>query len=288
MFLSEPVVSFRVLGKRGNYPNFSLLTPTHAFFSSPHLIWSAVVQRPLPDEWVKAEVCTLTPEETRLLGAIFMSEKDPFEQGTIHPQLWVHRHIALEGDPPDLSSEDFRTFAEQEAQDMAREDTEAKWYPPQREGDYDRQDTGSMEDARRFLNACDVEDQLLLAGIGRFLSSLRLCAESFFREEAFVQATISLGAAMEYIRLHLEQKEGAVQSFANVCDYFRTTFPFGDHFPDWLKWVYDLRVAAIHPSSRLGEMWIPPLDADDPYELEKWLVVIYRHIILSEIPDRIG
>ena len=53
----------------------------------------------------------------------------------------------------------------------------------------------------------------------------------------------------------------------------------------WLRELYDLRTIAIHPSSKFGEYWTPPMDADHCLEAIDWLIPIYRHILLQEIPD---
>jgi hypothetical protein len=254
------------------------------FVASEEAVWTAVVQPPLPENWERAELVTFTPQEVRLFAAVFLSEADPFENGAVSPQLWTGRQIPIDGPDPDLSSENFLASVPDMLERLRKDAGESDWAAPQREGPYILQDTGTLQDAQMLLESVQTDDQLLLAGLYRLLSGLRLHAERQFLEEAFVQFSISLSAALEFIRLVLEEREGRQQRFEHVYAYFRETFWFGDPFSDWLEWMYELRVMAFHPASRYGEAWVPPVMVGMAYELQKWLTIIYRHIILGELP----
>ena len=65
-FTDRPRVVFQVLSRQGSYPRFTFKTVTHAFSVSEDLVWSAVVQPPVPEDWEHAEVYTLAPEDSRL------------------------------------------------------------------------------------------------------------------------------------------------------------------------------------------------------------------------------
>lgn len=284
MFFSKPILRFRVLGSRGNYPSFAVRSPLHVFVPSADLVWSAVVQQPLGDDWEKGEVGTFLPEEIRLFSAVCLSERDPFRNGALGLQLCRSVDVDLSEVPCALDDPAFDDFAAslvgQREEQWEREDL---YRPCLRAPSY-LSDAGSAEDAAELLAAIDPEDQLLLAGLGRLLSALQLRADAYL-EEAFFISTISLGAAMEYVRLHLEERDGGKQSYAGVYDYFRSVFPFGDPFPEFLEWMYELRVIAVHPASRFGEHWSPGVMVGMVFELENWLKVIYRHLIVGDVPD---
>ena len=248
------------------------------------LVWCAVVQPPLGEGWEKGEVGTFLPEEIRLLSAVCLSERDPFMKGALGLQLYCRAEFDVEEFPHKLDDPELDTYARTLA-DRLRRDYEAQdYYPTFRNAQVTLSDAGSLADAIDILEAIDLDDQLLLAGLSRLLSALRLRTDGYL-EEAFIIATISLGAAMEFVRLHLEDRDATDRSYKDVYDYFRTVFPFGDPFPEFLEWMYDLRVIAIHPSSRLGEHWSPGLMVGMVLELENWLKIIYRHLLLGDVPD---
>jgi hypothetical protein len=89
---AEPVVSLRVLGTTGHYPSYAIRTRSHIFAPAQNLVWSAVVQRPLGNNWKLGEVYSLLPEEIRLFGAITLSEGDPWTKGYLYP---THRAATL-------------------------------------------------------------------------------------------------------------------------------------------------------------------------------------------------
>lgn len=284
MFFTKPILRFRVLGARGNYPKFAVRSPTHAFVPSTDRVWSAVVQKPLGDDWEKGEVGTFLPEEIRLFSAVCLSERDPFMKGALGLQLCRIVDVDFGVVPCSLDDPAFGNFA---AELVERHEEQWKLkdvYLRCVDSSNALSDAGSAEDAAELLAAIDPEDQLLLAGLGRLLSTLRLRADDYL-EEAFVISTISLGAAMEFVRLHLEERDGRSQSYAGVYDYFRSVFPFGDPFPEFLEWMYELRTIAVHPASRFGEHWSPGVMVGMVLELENWLKVIYRHLIIGDAPD---
>lgn len=265
----ENVVIYQHLDPRGTYPRFSILTEDHSFFSSGDLVWSAVVQPPVRMEpWDHPELYTLTPEEIRLYSAVVLAEPNPFDRGYVSPVYHRGTVARILDLPGPLDSPEFAEFMDERRPKSLR---------------YELHNAGTGQEALEALNAFDSSDELLVAGAGRLLSSLRL-ASADFGEEAHYQAFVSMGAAMEFIRLHLEFRDG-VASMKSVYQYFEQTFPFGNHFPEFLEQMYDDRVAAFHPSSRLGEYWAPPVWTGSDYELRKWLLEIYRHIILGAIPN---
>ena len=94
-------------------------------------------------------------------------------------------------------------------------------------------------------------------------------------------AHVSLAAALEMIRQHIESERGKDVAYDDVYGYVEDAFP-GGALVDFLRDTYDLRTMLVHPSSRFGEYWAPPMQADDVFEIIEWLVPLYRHILTGE------
>jgi hypothetical protein len=284
MFFREPVFAFQVLGPRGNYPKLSIRTSAHAYVAAEDLVWCGIIQPPLGEDWETGEVGAFLPEEVRLLSAVVLSERDPFMNGALGLERGYRRQVEAVALPCALDDPAFEKYARDLAEGLRQDAQRTDWHPLLRNERPRLSDAGSHEDAMEVLGAIDVDDQLLLAGLRRMLSALYLRRDDYL-EEAFVMSTISLGAALEFVRLHLEDRDGGSRAYKDVYNYFRGTFPFGDPFPEFLEWMYELRVIATHPASRYGEHWAPGLMVGMVYELENWLKVIYRHLILGDVPD---
>lgn len=149
---------------------------------------------------------------------------------------------------------------------------------------YTISDAGSIDDAAQLLANIDSNDQLLLAGLARLLGANRLLSVANEPEEAAIALFISMGAALEFIRLSLVEEDGEDVPFAKVNAYFRATFSYGEDLVEYFEARNEERVMAIHPANRFGEFWAPPLMMGDVYHLRKMIMQMYRHILLGEIP----
>jgi hypothetical protein len=273
-------ISVRVLGSAGQYPSFSLRTQGHLYQASQDLVWTAVVQRPLPEDWELSEFTPLVPEEIRLLGAITLCEADPWNHGMPLVTNWLTKVAE-----PEIIGFDLRapgTFDSLSATaatigaapESHRHDSGTR---------YCVRDIGSPNDALDLLTNIDGSDQLLLAGLARLLGANRLL-ELSEPEEAAIILFVSMGAALERIRQHLCAEAGIDDvPFTAVHDYFKRTFPDGDDIADYYAARYEERVIATHPANRYGEFWAPPLMMGDVYHLRKSLISLYRHIVLGEV-----
>lgn len=164
------------------------------------------------------------------------------------------------------------------------EATDDPWRPAQPRGGYSRHTAGSRSEALALLEQVDVSDQLLLAGLSRLLSAQRLMSDGHHAEEAALALFTSMGAAMDFLRQALPNDGAGELSYSDVYEYLRATFPHGDHVVDYFEEMYNLRVIAMHPSSRFGDYWNVPMMRCDLYDLPKSLMALYRHIITGETP----
>lgn len=277
----KPFLAVRVLGRDGQYPSFSIRTPAHVYAASKELVWTACVQEPLPEDWELGESALLVPEEVRLLSAVGLCEFNPWEKPWPVLTNFGSRHIPLDEARANLDDGELFEVARAGAASLGV----GSLGPFHRERhEYELGAIGSEDDARSLLTNIDVTDQLLLAGLARLLGAGRLLSSAHEPEEAAIVMFISMGAALEFIRLHLgEQASGTDVPFSSVYEYLRQTFPRGDEIAEYFEDRYDERIIATHPSNRMGEFWAPPLMMSDVYHLRKSLMALYRHILLGEI-----
>ena len=277
----QPFLAVRVFGRDGQYPAFAIRTPRHAYSPSRTLVWSAVIQPALPDDWEIGEFTPLMPEEVRLLGAIGLCERDPWENSW--PILTNHgtRHVALPAGVSDFADDALYDYAHSIALSIGP----GSLGPFYRERvEYEVGVSGSEDDARDLLENIASDDQLLLAGLARLLGATRLLSSAHEPEEGAIVLFISMGVALEFIRLHLvEQASGSDVPFSQVYEYLRTTFPEGGEVAEYFQERYDERVIATHPANRMGEFWAPPLMMSGLYHFQKSVMGLYRHILLGEV-----
>lgn len=272
-------LAVRILGTDGYYPRFSIRSATHRYEASDSLVWTAVVQEPLPEDWETSESPTLVPEEIRLNAALAFSEGDPWHGGMPTVTIGSERLEEYVEDDFDLESGAGTARIEAALAELQRH---MPTYSTFRLGD-----VGNEGDALALLQNFDSTDELLLAGVGTFHAAGRLMSSRVRElEAASLCLFVSMGAALEFIRLHLNESRGTANaSFAEVHRYIGELYPEGNVLPDYLDEMYEHRVIATHPAGRFGEYWTPPLMVGDIYELRKHLVVILRHIVLGERPQ---
>jgi hypothetical protein len=277
-YLRLPSILVRIMAPHGAYPSFDIKTPGHLFISTDSCIWSAVVQQRLPDEWERSEIVLLLPEEVRLFGAVSFCERDPFSNG--QPAIALGHGFFK--DPEfvgyDLSSD--ATFAA--LSEAVRSQPTQQRLPPERDawiGNY-----GTLDDALDLLRNFDANDQLLIAGVARYLAGSRLMHGSE-REESAHAFFASMSAGLEYVRQSLSQTEKRDVSFSEVHTHLESIYPEGSELSDYLEEVYEQRVTATHPSGRFGEYWTPPVMQGDIYHLRRHIILLYRYILLSEPPQ---
>jgi len=275
----KPFLAVRILGTDGYYPAFSIRSATHRYEAREGLVWTAVVQQPLPEDWETSETPTLIPEEIRLFGALALSVGDPWHDGVPTVTLGSRRWEEEVGDALDLDSEAGKARIQSALLKLQQE------IPSELR--FELRDFGSKGDALDFLQSFDAADQLLLAGVANLHAANRLMSPRIHELEAASLCLFgSMGAALEFIRLHLNASRGTANtSFVEVHKYVGDVYPKGNFLPDYLEEMYEHRIIATHPAGRFGEYWTPPLMVEDIYELKKHLIVIFRHIVLGEKPE---
>lgn len=274
----RPFLAVRLLGSDGYYPHMGIRSPTHRYEASEELVWTAVLQKPLPEGWEAPEHPTLIPEEIRLLAALAFSEGDPWSHGMPVLTLGSARWEENVEEGFDLTSKDGVARI-----DVALGNLRKPGVNPR----FQLRPTRTDEDPVALLENFDSEDELLLAGVNSLHTAVRLLSPHINElEAASLCLFVAMGAALEFIRLHLNDARGTANtSFAEVHQYLGMVYPAGNVLPDYLERMYEHRLIATHPAGRFGEYWTPPLMVGDIYDLRKHLIVIFRHIILGERPQ---
>ena len=287
LWARRPFVALRLLGPHGHYPTFAIRRSSHLYTPASEGPWCAVVQPPLPTDWELGESTVLVPEEVRLFSALTLSEADPWENGRPVITHWIDTHLDL-GSDPDLNLAAAPTFERLQAEVDRIRATKPPlvvlYRAPSDSGSYSFADVGSEADALDILDNLDATDPLLLAGLARLLGGSRLLFAAHEMEEASLSLFVSMNAALEFLRLYLTEQGTGDVSFKDVYRYLATIYPLDSEIAEYYDYMYEHRLAATHPVNRHGEYWAPPLMADDVYHLQKHLILLYRHIVLGELP----
>jgi hypothetical protein len=229
----------------------------------------------------------LAPEEVQLFGAIALAVKSPAQNGHLGPEPLTYAvRIDMPLERLDLRGRAAREVLRAHAVAEIAEIGLNKLDERDRGLEYEYSDLPVAESTSELVRAINPKDRLLIRGLNKFLVARALSRERWYLEEAGVAAFTSIEAALTIIRQHLEGTTGRDASFDDAYEYLRVRFPTGEPLVCWLRELYDLRTIAVHPSSRFGEYWTPPMNADHCLEAIDWLIPIYRHILLQEIPDK--
>jgi hypothetical protein len=284
-------VSLRLLGKAGRYPLYSVRRYDNLLICEPSLVWGATVQTVVQTHEEHSEVAVYRPEEVRLYASVVLSEADPFNNGWLIVEPWTYDEtIALPEGHADLTDSSVEDFLREQAErlrdrELQRDGRTSFDRFRQHHGPYDLARTGDLGACLQLISSVDPEDRLCIRGLTKLLSSMALAHTLWFMEEAALAAYISLEAALQMIRQHLERESGTTASYDDVYGYLERTFPTGVPLVRFLREIHEIRNVIVHPSNRFGEFWAPPMLADDCYEAIEWLVPLYRHVLLGEVFD---
>jgi hypothetical protein len=204
MASEEQRVDLQVLGRSGHYPAYQIKSRNHLFVASPEVVWCAVRHREPRAYFNDSAIFTYYPEEIRLLSAVSLSAGDPWESGRFSISPWLREEIDYHAAPP-FDKPIFIRYCTGHAKRLARS-TEIVDHCS-REAGYSLGEQGSAASVLELLEAIDVNDELLLAGLSRFLSAQRLALTRSFFEESSLFGLLALDAALEYMRQCLEGEE---------------------------------------------------------------------------------
>jgi hypothetical protein len=269
----------------GHYPSYQIRTASHLFVATPEVVWCAVRHDVPEAHFQDSAIYTYYPEEIRLFSAISLTAGDPWTNGRFVVFPWLRAGLDC-GSLPPFSKPIFANICNGRAKWLMKSALSCDYQVfPLRE--YSLGEQGSEQEVLELLDAIDVKDELLLAGLSRFLSAQRLVVMGSFFEEASLFGLLSLEAGLEYMRQCL-RKGKSEASFSDVYEVISNDFPGGEEIARWFRRMYDNRVILVHPSSRMGDYRTAPILQLDCRRLLEWLILLYRYILLGQVPEADG
>lgn len=134
---------------------------------------------------------------------------------------------------------------------------------------------------KEIFDAIDIEDHLLIRGLGAFLKGDVLRAHSIFHTESCISLHIAMEATLQLILRRLKE------TIPNPSNKDASKFlgeAFNSNYPErYFEDFYEDRIKAIHPASRFGIFPDAPLEADDFYDLYDPLRAVYDYLISGHV-----
>lgn len=273
-------VAIRVMSNVGRYPNYDIHLSDNLFRATPELTFSAVVASSA--DRGDSELFWLSPAEIRLFSAITLSIKEPWSHGRfiIAPRTYP---VAVPFDLRLFDTEEGVRILAKNARRVAREVDQGRGTIPDWPGPCDLAEGGSPEEIARLLAAIDIEDALLIRGLSKFVSANHLLRYGATFEDGGTAAMIALEAALELLRRRLSVDLGKTVSYAELFEDLEGASPDGWELVQGFREVYDTRILLVHPNSRFGPFWVPPIQADDCYGAVNMGTYVFRRILLGEV-----
>jgi hypothetical protein len=284
-------VSVRLLSPSGIYPSrIAFRRPDAAIVARPDLMALVTRFHPItpPEEYYFSEVEMLSAFEVRALGAVLLSRTRysggfeiypaEVEYQTCDPELDLSRNDVLNALAMKLNSQ------------LASCACESIHRPPCAGGKAYEMNPYAKFSRKRFgqlLDLIDVNNHLLVRGLGALIKAGMLFRHREFLEQACMSLWISLDASFQLFRREMAAKGHENPSGVDVGNYLDSLLgnaPTGErYFADF----YEERVKTMHPESRFGVYPAAPLCADEYDQLLSSLVPTYEYLIMGRIPPRV-
>jgi hypothetical protein len=139
-------------------------------------------------------------------------------------------------------------------------------------------------DQNEFFNSIDVEDHLLIRGLGALIKGWPLDRHHLFHTEACISLHIAMEASRDIILRRLRASV-ANPSDVDAANYVARAFGEPESTEHYFAGYYEARIKSVHPTSRYGTFPEPPLAADDFYDLYLSLVAVFRFLIAGKLPS---
>ena len=283
----ESGTTVRLLSPMGLYPaQVAFRNPEAAIVVTPEI--AALITKfspvPEPEPYFYSEVEFLSAFEVRALASVLLCRK--FETGgmCLYP---VEEHCQIE-DSIDLSKIKVlkKLLACLIAQLPADRSSRKAHAPPCVGGNPYVFNEHCEIDRRRFtrlFRSIDVEDHLLIRGLGTLVKAAMLSNHYEFLEHANIALWIALDASLRLL-LREMRKAGflnptAKDAGALLDDPFDNPYASEGYFTDF----YEDRIKTIHPESRYGTYPAAPLSVDDYYMLDESLRSVYEFLITGRV-----
>jgi hypothetical protein len=281
-------VSVRLLSPMGLYPAAAdFRTEDTAVYLSPEIC--AVITKfspiPHPDKYFHSGVEYLSAFEVRALAAPFLAKEHDTGAVSLYPVMECYRHPDTTLDLSKLRT--LRSLARalfgQLKVDAHHRDVHhppligGKAYEFNEHAEIDRRRLG------RLYRMIDVNDHLLIRGLGSLLKAAMLRCHQEFIEHACMALWVSLDASFRIVLREMKKdgyiNPGAKEAGQLLDDIFDSEYDSGGYFADF----YEERIKTMHPESRFGIYPAAPLEYDEYSQLEASLRTVYELLITGHI-----
>ena len=269
----------------GYYPKKALGQKDSSFIIDEKLIFSAVRFKAVGIEEYYIEREWIVPEEVKLLSSIALSVEDDRGKVFAYPHPVGFR---IEDKGYDLSEISTLLEFQSALTRKIKDENNTFWQtvsPPLALGGPEYQINESVANLSRQMeiyDAINLDDHLLIRGLGAFLKGDLLSVHHIFHTEACISLHIAMEATLQIIlrrlrnNIHNPSNKDASEYLGNV---FNSKYIPEKYFEDY----YRDRIVAVHPSNRIGTFPDAPLSADDFYDLYEQLRSVYDFLITGNI-----
>jgi hypothetical protein len=285
-YRSERGVLLRAYAPLGFYPSTGFRHPDACFFVDESLIFSAVRFEPVKLADYDPEREWISPAEIRLLAA--MSLAVPEGSGVVYAYPDSVGYRIKDPVPCDIMGEGFMIEARQSLCRELRARDSGFWntvpVPPVFGGPSYEFNTLTWPHAEQndLFNSIDVEDHLLIRGLGALIKGWPLDRHHLFHTEACISLHIAMEASRDII---LRRLRASVSNPSDVdaANYLAKAFGEPESTEHYFAGYYEDRIKSVHPASRYGTFPDPPLAADDFYDLYQALRDVFRFLIAGKV-----
>lgn len=287
-YRSAPGVVLRAYSPLGFYPSEGFRHPEACFFVDEPLIFSAVRFNPVRLSDYHPQREWISPPEVRLLAS--MSLAIPEGSGVVYGYPDPVGYRIDGGAPDDITGEEFITQAREELRRELKARDSGFWttvpVPPVFGGPpYDfNSPAWQHSEQNDIFNAIDLEDHLLIRGLGALLKGWMLNRHHLFHTEACISLHIAMEASRDII---LRKLRASVSNPSDVdaANYLARAFGEPESTEHYFAGFYEDRIKSVHPASRYGTYPEPPLAADDFFDLYHSLQAVFKFLVTGKVAN---
>ena len=284
------MILVRAYSPLGFYPAEVMSHPEGVLVLDDDLIFSAVPEReidvrPFPERiWVH-------PTELRLLAAVTLSVQHRHGKVYTYPDVMPVR-VDVEEDQSleDQSTQEFLRSQLIEELSARSSDHNPLFYTPVPRPPHFSGHTYSfnknavdVNHQREVFESIDLDDDLLVRGLGALLKGEPLNVHHIFHTEACMSLYVAMEAAMHIVLRRLQNQMDNPSS-RDASQYIADAFGNSSAPDQWFEEYYNDRIRTVHPNSRhFGVFPYAPLAADDYYDLYDQLRSLYDFLITGRI-----
>ena len=269
----------------GFYPKKALSVPNSAFVIDDDLIFSAVRFEEVKIEEYYFEREWLKPEEVRLLSALVLAVPVDYGKVFAYPHPLSFR---IDEEEYDLSNTNIIKQIKTDLIHSLEKENNEFWQtvdpPPFLNGPKYKfnENAKDLKRQKDIFEAIDLNDHLLIRGLGAYIKGDLLSVHHIFHTEACISMHIAMEATLHIILRRLKTK---IQNPSNkdASSYLGKAFN-SKYIPEkYFEDYYSDRILAVHPSNRIGTFPDVPLITDDFYHLYEDLKSVYDFLITGNI-----